>query len=320
LIWRPRSLAIPAVSLLAIAVWLTLPASPASPPSDTSSPMRNEDVVRMLVAGESSAQVIEAIRSRDVDFDLSDEMLDELRLAGVPDAVIGAMRERQDELDRSREEETLLAEEAPPPGDEAPSLIVSLPPAPWTEESEEPIRALFFPSSLDENAAGAFQLGEREEDRRVTGLAIYLACITPEHVPDHWRSKSSMGRDFVSMPRHRLLAFHPGGSELEYADLPRPIRKRLNAAFPTVRKGSLRYLQLDLPESLEASVDRQVPHHILLGTAIQVGGRYLGLASVDRENVVPGEEGARLVARILYSNETQDLFRLGVELLEDPAQ
>ena len=42
-------------------------------------PMRTEDVVRMLVTGASTSETVEAIRSRDVDFDLSTEMLDELR-------------------------------------------------------------------------------------------------------------------------------------------------------------------------------------------------------------------------------------------------
>jgi len=69
--------------------------SPADPPADL---MRTEDVVRMLVTGTSTSEAVAAIRSRDVDFNLSEEMLDELRLAGVPDEVIEAMKERQIEL------------------------------------------------------------------------------------------------------------------------------------------------------------------------------------------------------------------------------
>lgn len=283
-------------------------------------PLRNEDVVRMLVAGQRAEQVIEAIRSREVDFDLSDEMMDELRLAGVPGPVIQAMRERQAETEASRAEESASVETEAGAGEESPALTVELPSAPFTEDSEEPVRALFFPTTLDDRAAQRLQLGNRDEDRAVTSIAIFVACITPEHVPDHWRSKSSLGRDFVSIPRHRLLAFFPGGSEVAYGDLPRPIRKRLNVAFPSLRKGNMRFLQLDLPERLEAGVDRGAAHHILLGTAIQAGGRYLSVAAVDRPNVVPGESGARLAARVLYSNDEADLFRLGVELLENPDQ
>jgi len=56
------------------------------------SPLTNEDVVRWVAAGKPQAEILNEIASRPPAFDVSDDMLAELRLAGVPEPVIAPSR------------------------------------------------------------------------------------------------------------------------------------------------------------------------------------------------------------------------------------
>lgn len=187
------------MALLAVSL-LAASGGTAAPP-----PLTDEDIVRMLAAGRSSEEIVRAIEAGTAAFDLSDEMVAEMRLAGVSDRVVEAMRKRQ-------------AETSPP----APR------PEPGTRSSEVPrpvIRvrlsarrgALHAPDRADDDTARALRLDPTPEARTITGVAVFLACTTADHVPDQWRAKSPLGRDFVSMPRHEMLALRasvthvPGG-------------------------------------------------------------------------------------------------------------
>lgn len=275
---------------------------------ETPERMRNEEVVRMMVSGAETSKVLEEIRGRIVEFDLSDEMLDEMRIAGVPEQVIEAMKERQREQDPPKG-----VEEGGPDPDAPPSLTVSLNPAlPEIVGSEEP--ALYFPTFLGEMEAQALQLGNSDEERSVMDLALFLACRTPEHVPDFWRSKSPLGRDFASMPRHRILAFHPGAVEIDGKEVPGKLKRRIRE-FGRPAGRSATFLRLEPPETLRAEAEGKEPHHLVLGVSIQVGDRFFRVASIEREGVVFGED-ARLAVRIANVSRS-DSFGLVVELAED---
>ena len=183
---------------IALVVAVLLAAAPelsgAADPAGDSSPMRNEHVVQMLVGGQSVAAVLAAIEKRPPDFDVSPEMIEELRLAGVPAEVIEAMRRRQ----------AAVAPPEPAPAEPAatPSLVrlrVSLEPG-----------KLELGTALTDPQRRALEIVDRTA--QVEDLAVFLGCTTATHVPDHWRSQSPLGRDFGGIPRHQMLAFQPGAT------------------------------------------------------------------------------------------------------------
>lgn len=159
----------------------------------TAAPLTNEDIVRMVAAGTAEAEILEAIHAQPEAFDLADDMVDELKLAGVSAAIVAAMRQRR-------------AESAPP-----------VPPVTRLRRGHAPLvliltgtRTLRVPAWADEDAKARLQLPKENEQREVKDLAVFLACTAPEHIPDLWRSKTPLGRDMVSVSRHEMLAFVAG--------------------------------------------------------------------------------------------------------------
>ena len=73
-------------------------------------PMDDAEVVRRLVARDPVEDILRDIESRPPAFDLSDEMVEEMRRAGVPEVLIAAMRRR------TREAARKAAAEIPPSG------------------------------------------------------------------------------------------------------------------------------------------------------------------------------------------------------------
>jgi hypothetical protein len=258
--------------------------------SDAPALLRNEDVVRMLVAGRPATEVIAAILSADTAFDLADEMAQELRLAGVPADVLSAMAARQAELDRAR------AAAAPPPAavPEPPAegtalLVVTLRPGATRGASKD----LLFPAKLDDDTARALQAGDSDAERAVTDLAVFLACRTPDHVPDAWRSRTPLGGDFVSVARHRMLAFHAGATRLPAAKAPPGERGK---AAPDL-------LALALPVELRADVEPGIVHDLVVGVAIRAGDRYLEIAEARKDGVIVGLAGLSLGADLAARGE-----------------
>ncbi|MDX1388807.1 MAG: hypothetical protein R3344_06430 [Acidobacteriota bacterium] len=263
-------------------------------------PMTNQRVVQMLLTGTPVADVVAEIRSRPAAFDLSDEMVAELRTAGIPDAVIAAMRERQREQDGPDEEETEAEVEAT-----AANLVVAFEPG-----------VFVFPGFLPEPVAQALEVRITDTLPEVTDAALFLACRTAIHVPDQWRSKTPLGRDFVSMPRHELLAFVPGAREATEEEGGEEIPRLWGAVGGD---GDLpATLAIDLPEQIEVFVAPGEEHVLVLGLAIQVGNRYLRIDSAEAVVTVPFEETTRFTARIgddLMAAEGESI----VELVEDEA-
>jgi hypothetical protein len=212
--------------------------------------MRDEDVVRAFVAGATAEQLIERIAAAEVAFDLDPEMLDELRGAGLPEPVVQAMIDRQRELDGDDAED----EPAPAAADPARPVLRVLLVADRQSKEREPRPALRVPEAIPPGAAET--LGLADPEARFSDIAVLLACLHPVHVPDHWRGKTPLGRDFVSTPRHRLLAFHPGA-----------VRRDGSAGSPAM-------LELEIPDSLEAPVENADDHDLLIGIALQVDDRF----------------------------------------------
>lgn len=221
--------------LLTLAALAAAAAAPAGDPS-AATPMTDEDVVRMFAAGSSVEAILDAIRERPGHYDLSDEMVIELRRAGIPDSVIAAMRARQP---------------APPVAPEADrprrgSVRVAV--------RFHGARTLHVPDYADEDLKDRLSLPKDVPMRAVKDLAVYVACTTPEHAPDLWRSKTPLGRDMVATPRHRMLAFVAG-------DTP-------EGKSP----------KLAVPRSVDVDLDDVEPHDLVAGIAARIGDRWYTIA------------------------------------------
>ena len=285
------------VLLCALLVLLSSAVRLASP-AEQAEVLGDEDVVRMFVAGRPLAEILEAIRTSAVEFDLSKEMTDELRAAGLPEELVQAMRERQAELERERAQ---AAGEPPPvpqePEADLPQLRVRLQP-PEPEDPEEPAGGLVYPAVLlDDNLAKEYGLGFNRDNWTVSELAVFFACRTADHVPDQWRSKSPLGRDFVRMPRHRMLAFHAGADRVS-STMKKLAYRQLAGSLPSGE--SLEFLQLELPAELSAEVEPDTAHDLLLGFAARIADRYVVLAVAQSDGVVV-ESGGRELQGTVWS-------------------
>ena len=135
-------------------------------------------------------------------------------------------------------------------------------------------RTLKLPAWADEGVKVRLQLPKENEQREVKDVAVFLACSSPEHVPDLWRSKTPLGRDMVSVQRHEMLAFVAG-------DTP--------AGKPP---------RLTLPGRIEADVDDTEPHDLILGVAARIGDRWVQLAFAKLPKATIGEGQKPLAGRI----------------------
>ena len=243
-------------------------------------PLTNERVVLLVVSGKPLGELIQLIQESPVDFDLSAEMVDELRAAGLPGPLIEAMRTRQAEIERARNP----APEATPAEEPAarPALRILLDDGDPSAKDAPTIR-LF--QGVDPALAEA--LGLRDEVPTFTDLAIFLGCLTADHVPDHWRSKTPLGRDFRLTPRHKLLSFLPGAEQVKA-----PARMQ--------RKGqpALAVLELAIPDHIEVELEPELAHDLVLGVAVQTGERYYLVVADERIGLVLQDDGGELRATI----------------------
>jgi hypothetical protein len=203
-----RSLAPPIVLLFLAALAASWPQRAAA--SARAARLTNEDVVRMLMTRTPESEVLATIEARQVDFDLSTEMIQELRTAGVPDRVLEAMRRRQASMPR--------AEPAPlprPAPERTGTLRIEFAAG---DEGDKPsevsaIALRKLPKGLERR--GGEEVGEMSD------MALAILCTTADHVPDHWDTRSPL----QGAPRHELLQFIPGsatekvkGHEILYLD------------------------------------------------------------------------------------------------------
>jgi hypothetical protein len=216
-------------------------------------PLGNEEVVRMVAAGTAEADIVATIRDRPPAFDVSEDMLAEMKLAGVPEAVLAAMKAREAQV---------APKEPLPERHRAGStrLVVEL--------SRLGAHTLHAPTYAGEDLKDRLHLSKELADREIHDLAVFLACTTAEHVADHWRQKSPLGRDLNLDVRHEMLVFVPGET-------------------PAGKKP-----RLVLPDRLEADVDDTEPHDLVLGVAALIGDqwRQVSAGTLPHVKVAPGSK------------------------------
>jgi hypothetical protein len=281
--------------------------------ADVDEPLHDDDVVRMLVAGTPVDEIIERIGTSQVEFDLSEEMLGELAAAGVPTDVIDAMKARQAELAPPEEP---VGDEADDDATPSHALRIHLNPG----KTKKKARSIEISDEVDPGLAAEWRLSGAEE-RTFDDIAIYVACTTPYHVPDHWRTKSPMGRDFFSMPRHKMLAFVPG-AEWEKAGFFRGLGIGIPNVSPSGTAGSgaastaintgapkSGRLEYEIPPAIEIDLAPSETHDILLGVAVKAGDRFYRFVDDVMVGVALGDADAEVRA---FIEGTRDLATLTV--------
>ena len=250
----------------------------------TAGALTPEDVVRMHVTGIDAETIVEQIRSSGGSFELDDEMVVELRAAGLPSAVIEAM------LATSPAPE--IVEEPPAPEFQGSPLRILLNPA---RDPTKPER-LRMSVRIGPELKNALGLHRSTEGGWIQDVAIFVACLSSTHVPDHWRTKSPLGRDFDRMPRHAQLLFVGDAKRDENKD------------------GTLQ-LELEIPETLEVELESATPHDLMLGVAVRIDDRYYLIAS-DRRDVAVSDVPLALRATITSGRRNVALEQIEVHFEE----
>ena len=271
--------------------------------------LSEEDVVRMFVQGLPADELIRKIETSPGEYELSDEMVEELRIAGLPQAVIEAMIRRQAEM------HPVVAEAGPQTERGAPRLIVRLNPD-WKPKDDEPLPTLLALDTIDPELAQ--RLGTSRSDLPITDLGIALFCRTADHVPDHWRSKSPLGRDFINAARHRMLAYVSGADSKPAGKFRNKMIKLLMAPGARDSVAELNVLSLEIPERLTVELEPGVAHDLTLGIVVRIGDRnYLTMAD-HRDSVVLGESGDTTIRATLRGSNKNPL-KASVKFLAETA-
>jgi hypothetical protein len=151
----------------------------------------------LVINGTAERVILEEIATRPVEFDLDDAVVVELRLVGVNDRLIEAMRVRQRDMsetagDDARQE---LADDRRPIGFVV--VVLSGGAANSTDDDSAPFAIKALPEGV--KRPPGMEVG------RVSDLALAVLCLSPAHVPDHWDIRSPI----EEAPRHRVLFFQP---------------------------------------------------------------------------------------------------------------
>lgn len=239
--------------VLVLACSTVLPLSAAE-----AAPLTNEDVVRMVMSGLEEDRILERIRSSPAAFDVAPGILEELRVAGVPERVIDAMVEKA----RSRTRDAPL-----PPAPESPGAA----PAPGRIEvtfAVDPARERAS-NSVVSPAQVTWQEKEGDPEQILPArLAFVVACMEPTHAPDHWKTVTRLSDD---VPRHHLLMLEESTKTIE---------------------GQERFVYLDFPAVWSAEVEPGL-HRGGVGVVVKLGEqqvyRPLHVVAYEGLEVVSGE-------------------------------
>lgn len=280
-----------ATILLAGFVWV------AHGDTDPPEMLSEEDVVRLFVQGVPADELIRKIETSPGNYDLSDEMVEELTIAGIPEAVLAAMIRRQAET------HPVVSEAGAKTESGTPRLIVRLNPD-WKPNGDETRPLLLALDAIGPELAE--HLGTRSGDLPISDLGIALFCRTADHVPDHWRSKSPLGRDFVNTARHRMLAYISGADSKPAAPGARDSLADLNV------------LSLEIPERLTVELEPGVAHDLTLGIVVRIGDRNYLMMADERDSVVLGESGDTTIRATLRAGSKNPL-RARVKFLQETA-
>jgi hypothetical protein len=168
-----------------LAALLLLAAEAPAPPAP---PMTDEEVVRRVLAGEAVEAILADVRTRPASFDVSEEMLAEMRRAGVPEALLAAMTARAAEAP---------AVEEPAPA--APTAALRL----RTESPDFTVPRLLGPQLVAELELPA---GALEAD--AAALAVLCTTERGQH-PREAALRWPEGRIPERLKKARLLVFRP---------------------------------------------------------------------------------------------------------------
>lgn len=300
-----RKAALACCLLFAASVCTSATAQAAS--NDT---MTLEDVVQLFVQGTSADELIRRIETSQVDFDLQEDMLDELRLAGLPEKLIEAMQRRQLELHPPPQPADDVDGDTETTPTNALTVRLDLHGATKIRDGEDD-RGLRLFDVVPQDTLKI--LGVRDPAARISDIAIYVACLSATHVPDHWRGQSPLGRDFNSVTRHKMLAFHGGAVAQNPGEAKQSVLARMlgGAAVPDVDGWSV--LNLAVPEQLTAPLDAAEGHDLSVGVAIRLDGRYYRIVSDEIEGFVPAERSEPLEVTIELPNDL-DPFAIAVRI------
>ncbi|HEX9428203.1 MAG TPA: hypothetical protein VGA64_10485 [Candidatus Polarisedimenticolia bacterium] len=237
---------------LACAVLLLLLPVAGAAAERTDGPLDNEAIVQLVMAGTTEAALLERLERSPVDFDLSSEQMQELRAAGVGERIIEAMRRRQAGMPRN------VPSPTPAPVSTGRLALTILTDPKAKSPAEASVLAI---RTLPPKAArpGGMEVGE------VSDLAVAILCVTADHVPDHWETRTRL----VDAPRHELLSFTSGSAEAKL-------------------KG---FKVLYLKTAPEIDVDLPAGTHDLIVAAAgqQVGSRAWRLLATSRTRVTVGQ-------------------------------
>jgi hypothetical protein len=300
---QPFSRRLTGMLLAAWVLWSV--GAPQQPASAAEEPLRGETIVQLHMQGTSRRELIRLIRERQVDFDVSTEILTELRLAGLDESVIDAMIDRQRQMDRERERGRENFFEGA-----GVTLKVLLNP----DRKRARQGRLRIGEEVNPKLASLWRLDSATDQRKFRDVAVFLACRTHDHVPDGWRALTPLGSDPQPMERHRMLAFAPGARWNRGSFLSRfgfaPTLRAFNTDRQNVAGGASiqpgprqpGHLELMLPDFLEVRLQSGVEHDLTVGIALLVGHDYYHwkLSSVD--GVLLGNDPLTLEARLKSGN------------------
>jgi hypothetical protein len=257
-------------------------------------PLTDEDVVVAFISGTPVPEIIAKIRASNVAFDLGDEMLGEMRAAGLPRELIQAMVERQRELTAAQAPVQESDDSAAETG-ATPRLQIVLNPD-FEPKQDQPRPVLRLHDQIDPQTYEYLRL--RGDVSQFTDMALAVLCTTQDHVPDHWRSKSALGRDFVGTPRHKLLAFLPGAERKEAGKLAQVATKLMVSPGHREAVATPGVLGLELPPTIEFELEPEIVHDLTLGLAVQAADRYYLVAADSWEELVVPATGLTIQAEI----------------------
>jgi len=263
--------------------------------------LTDEDIVRMVLTGTPEKTILERIRTEPSDFDLSEEMVSELRIAGLSRSVLQAMQDRYDELNPEPEPDEGVAAEVTLP----PALVIHFP----SRKEDQPLEPLVFPGLVPRALEEFLGLDGGDTDLKTTGAALFVACTSATHIESHWRGRSPLGRDFNSMPRHELLKFYPE-FEIDRTFLQK-LAEKVSKKEEEEEESPAYVVRLTLPESIRLELDTTEPHDLLIGVAIETGQRYMALATLEIPQLSVGPEGAEL--SVAVSQKSRPSFRIDLK-------
>ncbi len=242
----------------------------------------NEDVVRRFLTEPSVDAVIEWLDDQPTcRLDLSPPMLQELHEANLPASILDAMQ-RCNRRSRPDPAAASIPRSAPEPLDTG-RLILRF------ASTEQPAAGEPW-----RNSAAVVTAREGESPERPplpSSLALFVACLIPEHVPDHWRDKTPLNG--ASARRHHLLLFHEQTAE------------------GRIKKQPLLYLTR--PDELTVTLATDT-HHLELGIAARIGDTWSIITKQDLETITISPEDPRELTLHLQTRVIARTLRLTLEI------